>query len=399
MNRICLPVALILAAAAALGGCDAGGDAARATSPAAVAAGGEPGTAGGGEHAEEDLLRLSEEERSRAGLKVEPLRARRLRDALEVTATIGPDRERIATVLPRLPGRIASVRAKLGDRVKRGQTLAVVESIEAAEAYAAHARALADVAVARAAFERAERLRAEQIVSEKEYQRARGEYRGAQAQLEAARGKLLQLGVTPPSDGSPPDTATFPVPAPLAGTVIERKAVLGELARTDQALFVVADLSRVWVEANIRESDLARVRTGATARARVSAYPDRTFEGSVGYVGAVLDRETRTVPAIVELDNPEGLLRPQMFATVSIDTGTTREVLAVPETAVTLVQGLPTVFVEESGGFEARPVELAGNIAGLSVVKSGVKPGERIVTEGTYALKARLLKSQIGDSH
>lgn len=350
-------------------------------------------------HGKEDLIKLSAEELSRAGVKVEPLQPQRVADTLEVTATIGPNRERVANVLPRVSGRIVNITAKLGGRVKQGQVLAVLDSIEIGEAHSAYAQALAESRVATAAFERAGRLKADQIVPEKEYQRARGEYERSRAQLRAAGDKLKQFGVSPAPGDKHASVSTFPLLAPLAGTVIERKAVLGELAKTDQSLFIVADLSRVWVEANIREADLGRVRTGAAATARVSAFPDQAFPGKVNYLGAVLDKDTRTAPAIVELDNAKGLLRPQMFASVAIDTGGAREVLAVPESAVTLVQGLPTVFVEEAGGFEARPVELAGRSGGKAIVKSGVKPGERVVTEGTYALKARLLKSQIGDSH
>ena len=351
-----------------------------------------------GEHEAEGLLKLSPEEISRAGVKVEPLQARRIADTLEVTATIGPNRERIAAVLPRAGGRIVNIRAKLGERVKQGQTLAVLDSIEVGEAHSAYAQALAEARVAKAAFERAERLKADEIVPEKEYQRARGEYDRSRARLRAAANKLKQLGVPPEAAGEHASVSTFPVVAPLSGAVIERKAVLGELAGTGDRLFVVADLSMVWVEANIAEADLARVHPGASARACVSAFPDQVFEGKVNYLGA-LDKETRTARAIVELDNAKGLLRPEMFAAVAIDTGSAREALALPESAVTLVQGLPTVFVEQPGGFEARPVDLAGRSAGRAIVKSGVKPGERVVTEGTYALKARLLKSQIGDSH
>lgn len=401
MKRIDLSTAAALAAAVLLAaGCGGSKDSAEAKAASNTAKQEEKGKGkAGGEHKDEGLIKLSAEEISRAGVKVEPLQPQRVLDTLEVTATIGPNRERIANVLPRVGGRIVNITAKLGDRVKQGQALAVLDSIEVGEAYSAYAQALAESEVAKAAFERAERLKADQIVPEKEYQRARGEHERSRAQLRAAADKLKQFGVSPAQGAKPASVSTFPVIAPLSGTVIERKAVLGELAKTDESLFVVADLSRVWVEANIPEADLGRVRPGAAARARVSAFPDQVFAGKVNYLGAVLDKDTRTARAIVELDNAKGLLRPEMFAAVAIDTGSAREVLALPESAVTLVQGLPTVFVEEGGGFEARPVELAGRSGGKAIVKSGVKPGERVVTEGTYALKARLLKSQIGDTH
>jgi len=402
MKTMHMPLAALLAAAVLLGaGCGASEDSAKAKAETKVARKKDEKGKGKeeGQHKDEGRIKLSAEEIARAGVKVEPLQPRRIADTLEVTATIGPNRERIANVLPRVGGRIVQISAKLGDGVKRGQVLALLDSIEVGEAYSAYAQALAESGVAKAAFERAERLKADQIVPEKEYQRARGEYERSRAQLRAAGDKLTQLGVSPARGDKPASVSTFPLLAPLAGTVIERKAVLGELAKTDESLFVVADLSKVWVEANIREADLGRVRPGAAARARVSAFPDLAFEGKVNYLGAVLDKETRTAPAVIELENAKGLLRPHMFAVVAIDTGIARDVLALPESAVTLVQGLPTVFVEEADGFEPRPVELAGRSGGKAIVKSGVKPGELVVTEGTYALKARLLKSQIGDTH
>jgi len=352
-----------------------------------------------GAHKDEGLVKLSDAEASQAGVKAEALAEQQLADTLTVTATVEAQRERIAHVLPRIPGRIASVSAKLGDVVKQGQVLATLDSIEAGEAYSAYAQALAEANVAKAAYERAERLHADQIIAGKEYQRAKGEYQKTQAQVQGAAGKLRMLGVSPADGARGATNSSVPVTAPLRGTVIERKAVLGELAKTEAALFVVADLSKVWLEANIGEADLGRVRIGATARARFAGRPDEVFQGKVSHLGAVLEKETRTAKAIVELDNPKGFLRPQMFASVDIETGTARKAMVVPESAVTLVQGLPTVFVEEAAGFAARPVELGTRSGGKVTIKSGVAAGDLVVTEGVYALKARLLKSQIGEGH
>ena len=359
----------------------------------------EEPAAGKEEGHNDDLIKLSDEEASRAGVKTETLEERQLADAVTVTGTIEPNRERIAHVLPRVPGRIVNVSAKLGDSVRQGQALATIESIEVGEAYSAHAQALADAEVAARAFERAERLHNEQIIPGKEYQRARAEFDKTRAQARAAADKLKMLGVTPGTGDKGSPVSRFPVTAPLAGAVIERKAVLGELASAEEPLFTVADLSTVWVEASIAEAQLGKVRPGAVAKVRLSAYPDQVFQGKVGHVSAVLDKETRAAKAIVALANPKGLLKPSMFASVSIETGNARKVLALPESAVTLVQGLPNVFIEQAGGFEARPVELGERSDGSIILKSGVKPGELVVTEGTYALKARLLKSQISSGH
>lgn len=382
--------AMLIAAALLLGGCDKGH-------------GESHKDAAKGEHKEDEhkegLVQLTDEELARAGVRTEPLAEEQLSETITTTATIEANRERIAHVVPRLPGRVTSVTAKLGDRVTQGQALAVLESMEVGEAQSAYSQAAADAAVAEAAFKRGERLHAEQIIPAKEHQRAQAEYEKARAQMQAASDKLRMLGITPSADRSSQARATFPLQSPLAGTVIERKAVMGELAKEDEPLFTIADLSTVWLEADIPEAQLSKVRVGSLARARVAAYPEQAFQGKVNHLGAMLNKETRTVKAIILLDNAKGLLRPQMFASVTIETGGTRKVLAVPESAVTMVQGLPTVFVEESAGFEARPVELGERFNGRVVVKSGIKPDELVVNEGVYALKARLLKGQLGDGH
>lgn len=391
MNAKLGAIAALLAGALLAGGCTGGDDHGH----------GKDAVAKKDEHKDENpnLVRVSDEELARAGIRTEALAEESLADAIVATATVEPNRERLAHVTPRLPGRIVSVGARLGDRVAQGRVLATLESMEAGEAQAAYAQAAAEAAVAASAFQRAERLQAEQIIPAKEHQRARGDHEKARAQLQAAADKLRMLGMSPAAGSGAPARATFPVPSPLAGVVIERKAVLGELAKPDEPLFTVADLSTVWVEADIAEAQLARVREGAEARARVAAFPEETFPGKVNHLGAVLNKETRTVKAIIQLDNARGLLRPQMFATVSIRTGGERKVLAVAESAVTLVRGQPTVFIEEAAGFEARPVELGERFNGRVVVKSGIKPGELVAHEGVYALKARLLKGELGDGH
>ncbi len=131
----------------------------------------------------------------------------------------------------------------------------------------------------------------------------------------------------------------------------------------------------------------------------MSAYPGEVFKGRLTYISSTMDKETRTVKARVEVPNPDGRLKPEMFATVVIGTGGSAKALTVPEDAVLLLQGQPTVFVAERGGFEPRAVEVGERAQGYAVLKSGVAPGEMVVVSGAYALKARLLKSQIGEEH
>jgi cobalt-zinc-cadmium efflux system membrane fusion protein len=244
-------------------------------------------------------------------------------------------------------------------------------------------------------MERADKLFAEQIIPQKDHLRARSDLEKARAVLRSASGRLGAYGVRPQPVSDTSGSAIYAITAPFAGTVIGKKAVQGELAQPDTPLFEVADLSTVWIDTHLYEKDLARVRTGSSAEVSVAAYPNERFKGTVAYIASVMDSETRTVPARVTLANPDGRLKLGMFATTSISTAAAGKSLVVPVEAVVLISGQPTVFVREGGGFEARAVQLGDKRGANVLLASGVAPGTEVVTRGAYALKAKMLKSQI----
>ena len=350
------------------------------------------------EHAEGEELTLTTEEAKRAGIKVEEIMPQPLGDTIVVTATIQPDQERLAHVAPRIEGRITSVPAKLGDDVTAGQALAILDSVAVGEAHAAWIQAQSELRTAEVDFKRAKSLNADEIISRKDYLRAQSDRDKAAAALRAAADRLRLLGGAPNANGA--NVSSFPVIAPFAGTVIEKKATLGELASPSESLFSIADLSRVWIQADLPEAALAKVQVGAKAKVIVSAYPSETFEGHVGYIGAVLSKDTRTVAARIEVENTERRLKPGMYAAATIEVaGDKREAIALPDAAIVLMDGQPTVFVFEQGAYEMRPVEPGKRVGKRTVLKSGISPGEQVVTAGAYALKARKLKSQLGHGH
>ena len=295
-------------------------------------------------------------------------------------------------------GRLANISVDVGAHVKAGAPLAVLESAELAEARTGYQQNQTELELARLNLERGQKLSVDGGIAQKDLLRARSDYERARAALSASEAKLATLGVSPvaPNGSSP---AHLTVNAPLTGIVVERNAVLGEYAQGYQALFTVADLSTVWVETNLYDRDLARIAVGAPATVTVSAYPGERFTGRVTYVGNILDKETRTSVARVEVANPDGRLRPGLFANVGIDTASRQAALRIPENAVVLLQGQTTAFVADKDGFEPRPVEIGERQGGMVVVKSGLESGDQVVMAGVYALKARLLRSQIGDSH
>lgn len=361
----------------------------RGPSTAAVAS----GSAG---HSTEPGLKLSAEELQAAGVKVAPLQEQDVNEQVVVTATIQANQDKLARIAPRVGGKVTKVMANLGDKVDQGQPLALIDSIEIGEAQSAYAQALAEHALAKASVERAEKLYADQIIPQKDYLRIRADFEKSKAVLRAANERRQVLGITGQIGSTTTGQSVFAVLAPFAGTIIEKQAVLGELGQSEKPLFSIADLSSVWIETNLYEKDLGKIKTGASAVVTTEAYPGETFKGRVTYISSVMDKESRTVRARVEVPNPDTKLKLEMFATAAIAATRISKALLLPDDAVVLVQGQPTAFVQDASGFEARAVDLGDKLNGKVVLKAGIRPGEKVVTSGAYALKAKMLKAQIG---
>jgi membrane fusion protein, heavy metal efflux system len=337
-------------------------------------------------------LRLSETETKQAGIVVQAVYPQKVAAQLILTANIAANQNRLAHVIPRIEGRLIKVSGNLGDHVKAGQELAVIDSIQMGEARAEYRRSRSELKLAESALRRADSLFKEQIVPERQLLEAKSTFERAQASAESATERLRMLGGLPDTGQS-----HFVVTAPFAGTIIEKKAVLGELAKTENSLFTVADLSTVWIEADVTERDLDKLAVGAVATITVSAFPGDVFKGRVSYVASIIDRQTRTVKARIEVPNRNGILRLDMFAKAAVSYSQPRDALILPQDAVVLLQGAPAVYVATDAGFEPRPVDVGERLEGRVVVASGIKAGEKIVTAGAYALKSRQLKSQLGD--
>lgn len=349
------------------------------------------------EHAEKEELALSPDEAKKAGIQVMKVQAQAVAETVDATATVQANQERIAYVAPRVEARVTAVAVRLGDAVRAGQVLATLDSVQVGEAYAALVQAQSEYRIADSDFKRAESLVADEIIPRKDFLKAQAEREKAAASVRNATERLRLLGGAPDGKGA---VSALTVRSPIAGTVVERKATLGGLASPTESLFTVADLSRVWVQAALPEAALAKVRVGANARFSVPAYPAQAFTGRVSHISSGVDKETRTASARIEVANPEGRLKPDMFGTAVIETGgTARAGIALPDDAVVLLQGQPTVFVLENGGYAARVVQPGERSGGRTVIVGGLQPGEEVVTAGAYALKARKLKSQVGHGH
>jgi len=322
-----------------------------------------------------------------------------------------PD-DRTAIIGPVNSGRIVRLFAGQGTRVRKGQKLAELESADIDQAESDYLKALADaenarrtaaaeIKLAQETYDRTKTLYEKTIAAGKTLQsaehdlevaKAAGEssIAGTKAALTAARRHLLILGMsnsaidalTTKSDLG----AVFSLNSPIDGIVIERNATIGATVGTDANLFKIINISRVWVDANVFEKDLERVRNGQEVRLTVTAFPGSSFSGRVILVSTVVDPETRTVKVRTEVPNPDDRLKPDMFANVQIVTDVNRSAISIPQSAVLDDAGKSVVFVAENGGYKKRVV--TAGIKGNDRVEivDGLSAGDKVVVKGNYLL-------------
>lgn len=351
------------------------------------------------------LVRLTVEEVKTAGIVVQPVARAEFRTTRDFPGTVEPNEHALAEITTLVRGRVIDVYADLGREVKSGALLALLYSSELGMAQSAYLKATAKLNVADRAFRRAELLLKEKVIGLAESQRREGEMLSLRAERQEARDRLLLLGLTDEDlrnlDRNHTIRSHVPVLAPFDGRVIARNLTKGEVVETTEKLFVVADLSDVWVTAVIPEKDIPYIRpdltgAGQSVEVHVAAYPDQIFQGRITYVGDVLDPATRTMRLRLELPNPERKLKPAMYASVRVYSEPEPNVLLIPQAAVQRDRDRQFVFVQhEPAVFEVRDVKL-GNSNGHDIkVLDGLLEGESIVTKGSFVLKSELLREQI----
>jgi cobalt-zinc-cadmium efflux system membrane fusion protein len=348
------------------------------------------------------LVRLQPNEVIRSGVTVEPVRRMNFNTYRTFPGVIRPNENALANITTLVRGRVAEVHADLGQEVTHNQLLAVLHSSDLGLAQSAYLKARARRHVAEQAYQRAQFLFKEKVIGQAEAQRREGEMISVRAETQEAREGLRLLGMDDKDIRTLERTQTIrskvPIVAPFAGRVIARDLTKGELVETTQILFAVADLSTVWVVGNVSEKDVTYVHRATAVpnqpvEVHVAAYPDEVFQGTVTYVGDVLDTATRTMQVRLTLPNPSGRLKPEMFATIRISSELVPNVLVVPEPAVQHDRDRRFVFVQqEPGVFEARTIKLGDKNGTFSEVLDGVQEGESVVTEGAFILKSELLK-------
>ena len=351
----------------------------------------------------EAVVKLTPEQVTSARIALAKVERRTLSGLVEATAQIEPAADRQARVGPRISGRVSVLKAGVGDSVKQGATLALIDSPELGRAKADY---LAAVATANVTWEGAAREKAlydKNISSQKDWREAEAAAVKARAEKEAAENRLHALGVSD-EDLSRLSVrghykSTMSVLSPMDGIVVERPVSLGQMVAPSDTLFLVMDLREVWILVDVYERDLAQVQVGQSVRVKVAAYKAKDYRGTVQNVGAVVDPKTRAVKVRVVLPNP-GELKPGMFATVSIEgtTGEKHEHLFVPAAAIQREGDKNIVFVPRGDtAFHPRTVKLGHQAGEWVEVQEGLAEGDRVVTSGSFALKSEMKKSELGE--
>ncbi len=358
----------------------------------------------GDEHEEESgqegEVRLTAEQIEAAGIGVAEIGGGPMARHVALPGTIAANADQLARVTARVAGTIAAVHTRLGDTVAAGEMLAAVESAEIAEAKGGYLAALRTAELARVTFEREQRLWQRRISAEQDYLKARTEHEEARIRLDLARQQLSALGLSSAEVEALPQQPVEAlrrqeVRAPIVGRVTAQAAVLGAPVAADTELFTIADLSSVWVEMAVPPEDLAFVKEGLEVR--VEGEGDIAGEGRIVFVSPVLDSDTRSARAVIELANPDGLWRPGGFVTAGVASQAHPVEVLLPRAAVQEMDGESVVFVRTAEGFERRDIALGLDDQESVEVVSGLKAGERVAVDNAYVLRAELAKGEAGD--
>jgi len=362
---------------------------------------GEGHETGGGheEHEEEGHVELSPQALANAGIEILTAGPGDVNVTLSLPGEVSLNQESLAHVTPRVAGAAREVRKQVGELVKKGEVLAIIDSRDLAEVQREFLAAKERLALAEATFQRAELLKKENISAEKDYLAARQALAEAKIEHRSAAQKLQAIGGLASGGGG------YALVAPLTGTIIEKHINVGEVLSQETRTFTIADLSTIWVNVTVYARDLPRVAVGQAVEVRAEGIA-QPAQGSIAYLGQVVGEQTRSATARIVLKNPGPAWRPGLFVTAEVVVDRGPAAVVIVDEAVQTVEGKEVVFVQEGDGFDSRPVQLgrrgyaAGSQEGHVIeVLEGLKAGDRYVSKNSFTLKAELGKSEAGHEH
>lgn len=358
-----------------------------------------------GDKHEEGKLSLSLEALQEAGITITEATGGALEQTLDLPGELTLNADTVLHIVPRIAGIVQRVNKTLGDDVKPGEVLAVIESRELAETKAAYLAAKQRLALAQATLASAEELKAKRILPGLEYLATKREFANADIELRTVTHKLHTMGlhaaeiaaISREQDNSA-SFAVYELRAPAAGTVIEKHITLGEVVENNSDVFVLANLSTIWASVTVYAQDTPRINVGQTVHLSTDGFSSEAT-GKIAYISPLVNEATRTATARVLVPNPERRWKPGVFVTARIVLGKEPVRTLVPNDAIQLVENTPMVFIPKDDAFTPRPVTVGRTNATHSQILAGLEPGDRYVMNGAFVLKAELGKGEGGHDH
>lgn len=344
------------------------------------------------------VVTLTPEAMKTAGIDVQAVELRPAAQVLRFTGTVEANQQATQQVTPLVSGRVDRVMVELGHRVGAGATLAIISSPEVAEMHGNLLEAQAKRNLAASTLQRTRRLAELGATAGKDLAAAEAEAQTADAEVRHLQDSLRTVGAVPETAGH--NIAAIALHAPIGGIVTERMVNPGSGIEPGKPLFTIANLSTVWVIANVPESQVSLLQQGAAAEVRAASLGTRALRGTVTFIDPNMNEQTRTARVRATLANPNELLKVGMFCEVAITptAAVTTSQLMVDEGALQRIDDRTVVFVEKGAGrFEVREVNVGEKIDGHRLLLGGLAAGERIAVKGSFVLKSQLLKSQFAE--
>lgn len=302
-----------------------------------------------------------------------------IEDALKLTGIVGCDENHMAKIFPANSGQVVSVRVSLGDKVAKGQVLAVIKSADIAGGYNDLDAAKADYAIAKRNLENVEGMYSSGLSSDRDLQEAKNNVLKAKSLVDKIGAQLAING-----GGAAKAGGAYTIKSPICGYVVERNTSEGSFIRSDNStnLFTVASLDNVWIWANVFERDIANVGMGYSAKVRTLSYPDKVFSGKIDQATSVLDPVSKVMKVKVTLANPGMLLKPGMYADVFVSKQESKMGVAISSSALLSENGVSYVVIfKDKCHFSIRRVEVMKTVGDITYISKGIAAGEMVITQ------------------
>lgn len=355
------------------------------------------------DHEHDNHLHLSGEEIKKMGIDIQEAKPGEISQVLSTRGVIILHPDNLAHILPKIPGVAKDAFKNIGDSVKQGEALAVLESREMADAKATYLGSLEKQQLAQTLLDRESRLREKKVSAEQDYISAKSSYEESKIYTHLARQKLRAFGILDDEidalqKENNPDLRLYEIRSPIEGTVINRHITRGEFIDNTATIYEIANLDKLWVEIGVYPKDLSSVNIGQMVDIRLPG-EHLTDKAKIIFVSPIIKEETINAKAVAELSNIDRKWRPGSFVTVNILTNKSKAPVVVPKDAVQNIDNREVIFVQTVDGFEKREVETGLGDSENVEIKKGLNPGEKYAANETFMLKAELGKSTVEHEH